>query len=401
MSNKQHRCRGEGTYWIDNKKKLHRWRLEYENPLTGKKSVKNLSAHTRIELVQRIDEFRKTLEQDAGEYKGMTLAVWLDSWLATKKVTKKAKTYKNYKGICETHIIPAIGEYLIQRIRKEHVQCMLNKIAETASPSTVASVKRIIRAAMNAAMDAGIINSNPVIRTETPTVHRQLPVALEQEDMLRLFRLAYTGEFLPPVSPERVGSIYLRHQYYVALCLSMATGMRRGELFGLTWDRVREGVIRVDRALEAVGNGQELSSPKTDASVRYISIPGAITKLLKEWKAEQERYAAMLEGHYNNPLGLMFTNIVGGFVSPTNLYKRWWNPLRSAAGLPNFRWHNLRSACLSYYATHGTDIRTVGRMAGHSDTRTTLAYYIGITSDQERQRLAVAEDWAIKVLPQK
>ena len=57
--------------------------------------------------------------------------------------------------------------------------------------------------------------------------------------------------------------------------------------------------------------------------------------------------------------------------------------------------------CLSYFAAHGTDMRTVGHMAGHSDTRTTMAYYIGITTDQERRRLAVAEDWAIKVLPPK
>jgi integrase len=401
MSNKQHRSRGEGTYWVDNKKKLHRWRLKYENPLTGKKSVKNLSAHTRKELVQRIDEFRKSLEQDAGEYKGMTLSVWLDRWLETKKVTKKSKTYRNYEGICQTHIKPVLGEYLVQRVRKEHVQSLFNSLAKKYSPSTVASVKRVFRAAMNAALDAGIIDSNPVLRTETPTVHKRLPVALEETDMLALFRLAYSGEFLPDLTPDRVGSRYLRRQYFVALCLSMATGMRKGELFALTWDRIKEGTIRVDRSLDAVGNSQELTAPKTDSSIRYVLIPEAISSLLNEWHREQTEYAEMLRGHYDNSYGLVFTNTVGKFVSPTNLYKRWWDPLRKAAGLPTFKWHNIRSACLSYFAAHGTDMRTVGHMAGHSDTRTTMAYYIGITTDQERRRLAVAEDWAIKVLPPK
>ena len=391
------RANGDGAVWRENGK--WRWRWVYTDPLTGQLNTKNISASTQVELNKEIAEFRKSLEQDSGEFKTLTLNQWIERWLETKKLNSKSKTYRNYEGICRIHIQPVLGEYLIQKIRREHVQRLFNKLSEDFAPTTVASVKRIFRATMNDAMDEGIISANPVLRTQTPTVRRHLPVALEQSDMLKMFQLAYTGEFLPPLKPKQVSSKYLRHQYFVALCVSMATGMRKGELFGLTWDRVQGNILRVDRSIESDGNKQELSTPKTDSSVRYVAIPNSIVTLLTEWKKEQDAYASMLEGYYDNPLGLVFTNTVGNFISPNNLYKRWWNPLRQAVGLPNFKWHNLRSACLSYFASHGTDMRTVGQLAGHSDVRTTMAYYIGITTSQEQQRLAVAEEWAKAVLP--
>lgn len=391
------RANGEGSFWREGKS--YRWRKQYIDPLTGKPDTANCSAQTQVELNRKIAEFKKSLEQDTGDFKTLTLNQWLERWLETKKLNKKAKTYRNYEGICRIHIQPVLGEYLIQKIRKEHVQSLFNKLSKDFAPTTVASVKRIFRIAMNDAMDEGIISTNPVLRTQTPTVRRHLPVALEQSDMLKMFQLAYTGEFLPPLKPQQVSSKYLRHQYFVSLCVSMATAMRKNELFALTWNRVQGNILRVDRSIESDGNKQELSTPKTDSSVRYVAIPNSIATLLTEWKKEQDAYASMLEGHYDNPLGLVFTNSVGNFVSPNNLYKRWWNPLRQAVGLPDFKWHNLRSACLSYFASHGTDMRTVGQLAGHSDVRTTMAYYIGITTSQEQQRLAVAEEWAKAVLP--
>ena len=390
------RANGEGKFWHEGK--LYRWRWYYTDPLTGKKRTKNLSAPTQAELNKEISVFRRSLEQDSGEYQDMTLQQWLNQWLETKKATKKAKTSIGYEGICRNHIIPVMGDWLITRVRQPHVQRFLDGISQKYSPTTVASVRRVFRAAMNAAIDAGIIKSNPVIRTETPKIPKRLPVSMEPEVMKEMFRLAYTGEFLPPVNSESMA--YLRREYFVSLILAIITGMRSGELFGLTWPCIGDdGVIKIERTAEYVKGGPRFSSTKTLDSVRYVRIPAPIVGLLSRWRKIQEEYAALFEGYYDNVDGLVLTNSVGHFVDRQNMFKRWWKPLRIAVGLPQFKWKDLRSAAITYYASHGVETRTVGAMAGHTDVRTTLLFYTGVTSQQEKYRLEVADEMARELLP--
>lgn len=155
------RANGEGMFWHEGN--IYRWRCNYIDPLTGKEKTKNLSAPTQAELNAKIKEFRQCLEQDGGEYQGMTLRQWLEQWLGTKKVTKRAKTSIGYESICRNHIIPVMGDCLITKIRQQHVQKFLDGLTDEYSPSTVASIRRVFRAAMNAAIYAGIIKSNPVV----------------------------------------------------------------------------------------------------------------------------------------------------------------------------------------------------------------------------------------------
>lgn len=388
--------KGTGSYW--QKGNRYYWKLRYIDSVTGKSKTKTLSDVSKSVLNKKIKDFLHSLERNNGHFETLTVSQYLNQWLDSKSAVRKAKTMDNYRSICYTHIIPFMGDYRMQMVRKEHVQQMLNLKAKTLSPSSVASIKRVFRIAMNDAVDDGIIEKNPVLRTETPKIEKKLPVALEREDMLLLFSLAYTGEFLPQ-SSHSVSSPYLRKQYFVALCLAMATGLRKGELFALSWDKLKENVLKIDRNIEEVRGIRHLTTPKTDSSVRYVALPQSLLSLLMEWKKTQSEYASVLGSYFSNNNNLIFTNSTGNLVSHTNLYNRWWNPLRISAGMPNLKWHNLRSACLSYFASHGVDMKTVSRLAGHSDIRTTMAYYIGLTNEQEEYRLKVAEAWAKAVIP--
>ncbi len=388
--------KGSGTYWKDGNR--YCWKLRYTDTLTGKQKTKTLSDVSKSVLNKKIKDFKNSLKQNDGHFDTLTVAQYLNQWLEMKSAVRKAKTMDNYRGICYTHIIPYMGDYRMQMVRKEHVQKMLNLKAKTMAPSSVASIKRILRIAMNDAMDEGIIKKNPVLRTETPKIEKKFPVALEKKDMLLLFSLAYTGEFLPK-SSHSISSPYLRKQYFVALCMAMATGLRKGELFALSWDKLKNNVLKIDRNIEDVRGIRHLTTPKTDSSIRYVAIPQSLLTLLMKWKRIQNEYAVTLGDYFTNKDNLVFTNTTGGLVSTSNLYNRWWNPLRIASGMPKLKWHNLRSAGLSYFASHGVDMETVSRLAGHSDIRTTMAYYIGITNEQEEKRLAVAEDWAKSVIP--
>ena len=56
-------------------------------------------------------------------------------------------------------------------------------------------------------------------------------------------------------------------EWYTLVYVAIATGMRQGELFGLTWDAVHldKSYLRVTRALARTEDGYALGEPKTAA----------------------------------------------------------------------------------------------------------------------------------------
>jgi integrase len=61
---------------------------------------------------------------------------------------------------------------------------------------------------------------------------------------------------------------------------------------------------------------------------------------------------------------------------PTN--KSWlsyqWKPVRAAARLQDFRWHDLRHSCASFLAQHGANLLEIGSVLGHRSPAATLRY---------------------------
>jgi integrase len=51
-----------------------------------------------------------------------------------------------------------------------------------------------------------------------------------------------------------------------------------------------------------------------------------------------------------------------------------WTQVRAAAGLTDFRWHDLRHSCASYLAQHGASLVEIGAVLGHSSPAITARY---------------------------
>lgn len=71
---------------------------------------------------------------------------------------------------------------------------------------------------------------------------------------------------------------------YVPLLLLYHTGMRIGEVCGLTWDNVdlNKGVISLNRQIVYLSSqGKCFTTPKTKSSVRGIVIDKFLTRELK------------------------------------------------------------------------------------------------------------------------
>ena len=133
---------------------------------------------------------------------------------------------------------------------------------------------------------------------------------------------------------------------YTTVVLAISTGARRMEVMGLRWQDVdlKRGLI----TLHLTKNGTR----------RAIPLQGHALKLLKARYRHHDDHRDDLGDN-----GLLFPGRRNP-KKPANLRVSWENAL-AAAGVENFRWHDLRHTAASYLAMHGATLVEISEILGH------------------------------------
>lgn len=159
----------------------------------------------------------------------VTLAKWLDMWL-DEYVAHSCKplTLAAYQSQVKTKIKPALGRIKLNSLNSTQIQAFYNDLLreENLSPKTIKNVHGILHKALDQAIKLRYIGFNPADACTLPRVEKKEIKPLTENE-ISLF-LQQIGEGEP-----------LRDLFTVALF----TGMREGEICGLSWDSVdlREG----------------------------------------------------------------------------------------------------------------------------------------------------------------
>jgi integrase len=228
----------------------------------------------------------------------------------------------------------------------------LDRVAQL---STRAKHLRVLNACLGSAVEHDYAGRVPKLpKAERPRPTRKEAAYFENDELPRLFTA---------IGDEGV--------YRVLFETALKTGMRLGELTGLTWGDVDlvEATIRVRRSY----TGSELSSPKNHER-RDVDLTADLVELLGAWWGELGR---------PDDSTLVFPGETpGGYLNPTTVLRRELYPAMVAAEVPRVgptgekrTFHSFRHSYAKLALENGRRITWLSRHLGHSSLKVTTDIY--------------------------
>ena len=157
--------------------------------------------------------------------------------LAEYNVHLKPRTAESYRCQIENHLRPELGKYKLEDLRPHIVQHFCNGLLRGGlAPKTVKTIHGVLHKALEQAVTLGYIRTNPSTGCILPRVTRRPLAPLDDETIKR---------FLAAIQGHRFETIYL---------VDLFTGLRKGEVMGLTWSSVDfgKGTLLIDKQLQRV-----------------------------------------------------------------------------------------------------------------------------------------------------
>lgn len=274
-----------------------------------------------------------------------------------------------YERVLRLHVYPALGSRPVSSIRHTDARAFVTGLSRRLAPNTARQVHAIVRTIFRAAVSDRLIAESPFVGIRLPAVDRQQVQPLTVAQVQQLVAAA----------PALLRGL---------IVFAAATGLRSGELLGLTVDRVdflrRE--VRVDRQLVYLpGSAPYLSAPKTKKSVRTVPVPTFALDAL----------AAHLATFPPDEDGFVFQSDKGGPVLRTTLHGRWRQTLRRAGLDLGLHFHHLRHHYASVLIDGGESVKVVQERMGHASPEETLKVYAHLMpASEQRTRSVVETAWA-------
>ncbi|WP_054075036.1 tyrosine-type recombinase/integrase [Comamonas testosteroni] len=263
----------------------------------------------------------------------------------------KANGGKDHK----THIawwIDELGHYALSEVTTDLVTRSMDKLkksktrlGKSPAPATVLRYLMALSHAFNVARKQwNWCESSPVENVQRPKVKNERTRYLtdaEREALLRACKNSPNADL------------------YLVVLLAISTGMRKGEIMGMRWQDIHTAP---DQSFTRV----HLTKTKNDKA-RSVLLTSPALELMEERRIKQidslQAKAAT---------GLIFPSAVNA-NQPVDLRKPWGSALQ-AAGIEEFRFHDLRHTTASYLAMNGASLLSISKVLGHQTTKMTERY---------------------------
>ena len=362
------------------------WELKYDTARAGGqrqivyRAFKGTRREAEAELARLLAQVADGGHVDPSK---LTVAEHLRARLAHWRAmgTISPKTAQGYDGLIEHQIAPFIGAKLIQKLTTADIESwhatLLTRGAKGrhgrpdgeggVSARTIGHAHRVLTKALHEAMRHGLVLRNVCTAQRAPKIVAEEMSILTPQQVVELSTLLEGHDLGPPA------------------LVALFTGLRRGEILGLSWGNVDldDEVIRVRESLEETKTGLRFKAPKSKAGIRDVTLPAIVSDVLvAQRKRLLERRFALGQGKLSDT-DLVFPTLDGSPQSPDSFGSA-WGKLAKKLGL-GVSFHGLRHTHASQLIDAGLDVVTIAKRLGHASPAITLNVYAHLFRKDDRK----------------
>lgn len=381
---------GKDGYWHG--------RVTVGTKVDGSPDRRHVMARTRAAVTRKVRDLEEAKRSGALAHAGQvwTLERWLLHWLDHVVVTRvRRKSLAAYQSAVTKHLIPGLGQNRLDQLTPDRIEQFYTAMAAQTKPgadgdlrrryrpATIDQVHRTLRTALQDAMRKGLVGKNPAALASRPASQ----AAEQSEKEITPFTLEEAKAILRAASLRPNGERAM---------LALSTGLRQGEVIGLTWDRLdvdsATPEIRVRYQLqrhtwrhgcgdptlqgahpcgrkrgtdcpERHSGGLVVTEVKSRSGRRVIALDPTTAARLRQHR-ERQKAQQNATGIWD-PLGFVFAGPRGDPIDPRRDLDEWKGLLRDA-GVRESRLHDARHTAATFLLLQGVDARVVMDLMGWS-----------------------------------
>ena len=324
----------------------------------------------------------------------ITVDEWFEFWIENIVGDLAPNTLRNYRERYKFNIQPVIGKMAIANVKPMHCKRVLLKMDETYAGSTIRQTYICMGTMFKAALMNDLIPRHPMngVRYTKPVRAKDDIKFLTREEQRIFLNVAKNP-----------------HDYN-QYALILETGLRTGELIGLTWDAIDfpKRTLTVNKTLEyRHSQGYwRAGPPKTQQSYRTIPLTDVAYNILKEiWDNRGNRekspllsqtleYIDRRTGETSQLImsDLVFINWRTGLPAKNSSYDTHLYKLCDEAGIKRFCMHALRHTYATRAIEAGMQPKVLQKLLGHGSIKTTMDRYVHVTTDSMDRAIKQFED---------
>ena len=323
-----------------------------------------------------------------------TVDEWFKFWIENIVGDLAPNTLRNYRERYKFNIQPVIGKMSIANVKPMHCKKVLLQMDKTYAGSTIRQTYITMGTMLKAALMNDLIPKHPMngVRYTKPVRAKDDIHFLTREEQRIFLQTAKRS--------------HNYHQY----ALILETGLRTGELIGLTWDAIdfEKRTLTVNKTLEYRHKQTHWRAgpPKTPQSYRTIPLTNRAFNILKEiWDNRKNRKSSPLLSetleYIDRRTGataqlvmgdLVFINWRTGEPAKNSSYDTHLYKLCDEAKIKRFCMHALRHTYATRAIESGMQPKVLQKLLGHASIKTTMDRYVHVTTESMDQAIKQFEN---------